>query len=198
MRSGRSRPWGSPTSAISTSRWKPASSAGPSIARSSPRCSGSYWRDPQFLEQMMSLLLPMVRGTNAPPDPAAAERRAAEALLDGADAPPPPPREDGGRGDRDRRDADLLGPGEAEAARFRTDVPGGTGRGAPGDRPARPAGETAGQPAHPGRSARPGRRLARHDARGAAHRRRHPRTAACGRGARAGRTWSCSATSPGR
>ena len=34
-----------------------------------------YWRDPRFLEQMMSLMLPMVRGANAAPDPAAAERR---------------------------------------------------------------------------------------------------------------------------
>lgn len=50
-----------------------------------------YWRDPRFLEQMMSLMLPMVRGANAAPDPAAAERRAAEALLAGAEAPPPPP-----------------------------------------------------------------------------------------------------------
>lgn len=50
-----------------------------------------YWRDPRFLEQMMSLMLPMVRGANAAPDPADAERRAAEALLAGADVPPPPP-----------------------------------------------------------------------------------------------------------
>ncbi len=55
-----------------------------------------YWRDPAFMEQMMSLLAPMVRGVNAPPAPGAAERRAAEALLDGAEAPPPP-REDEGR-----------------------------------------------------------------------------------------------------
>ena len=50
-----------------------------------------YWRDPRFLEHMMSLLSPMVRGLNAPPEPSEAERRAAEALLAGADAPPPPP-----------------------------------------------------------------------------------------------------------
>ncbi|WP_112322250.1 vWA domain-containing protein [Oceanibium sediminis] len=41
-----------------------------------------YWRDPQFLEHMMALLSPMVRGANPPPAPRAAERRAAEALLD--------------------------------------------------------------------------------------------------------------------
>jgi hypothetical protein len=42
---------------------------------------------------MMSLLLPLVRGVNEPHKPTAAERRAAEALIDGADTPPPPPVE---------------------------------------------------------------------------------------------------------
>ncbi len=55
-----------------------------------------YWRDPRFMEHMMGLLTPLVRGLNAPPDPSAAERRAAEALLDGAEAPPLPPREEEG------------------------------------------------------------------------------------------------------
>jgi uncharacterized protein with von Willebrand factor type A (vWA) domain len=55
-----------------------------------------YWRDPRFMEHMMSLLTPLVRGLNAPPEPSAAERRAAEALLDGAEAPPLPPREEEG------------------------------------------------------------------------------------------------------
>ncbi|MEM8658310.1 MAG: VWA domain-containing protein [Pseudomonadota bacterium] len=45
-----------------------------------------YWRDPQFLEQMMSMLSPMVRGVNEPPKTQAAERRAAEALLDQPEA----------------------------------------------------------------------------------------------------------------
>ncbi len=45
-----------------------------------------FWRDPQFLEHMISLLSPMVRGLNERPDPQAAERRAAEALVD-AEAP---------------------------------------------------------------------------------------------------------------
>jgi len=54
-----------------------------------------FWRDPQFLERMMSLLSPVMRGLNETPPPQDAERRAAEALLDGADAPPPPPKEDG-------------------------------------------------------------------------------------------------------
>ena len=46
-----------------------------------------FWRDPAFLEQMMSLLLPMLRGVNPPRAPAAGERRAAEALADAADRP---------------------------------------------------------------------------------------------------------------
>jgi uncharacterized protein len=53
-----------------------------------------YWRDPQFLEHMMSLLLPMVRGANEAPKPSEAERRAAEALLAGTEAPPPPAPEE--------------------------------------------------------------------------------------------------------
>jgi uncharacterized protein with von Willebrand factor type A (vWA) domain len=48
-----------------------------------------YWRDPQFLEHMMSMLLPSVRSVSEAPKPRDAERRAAEALLDGASAPPP-------------------------------------------------------------------------------------------------------------
>jgi uncharacterized protein with von Willebrand factor type A (vWA) domain len=49
-----------------------------------------YWRDPRYLEQMMSLMLPAVRGVQEDRLAQAAERRAAEALLDGADRPPPP------------------------------------------------------------------------------------------------------------
>lgn len=43
-----------------------------------------FWRDPQYLEQMMSLLLPAVRGVQDDRKAAPAEKRAAEALLDGA------------------------------------------------------------------------------------------------------------------
>ncbi len=42
-----------------------------------------FWRDPQYHEHMMSLLVPAVRGANPTPVPVPAERRAAEALLDG-------------------------------------------------------------------------------------------------------------------
>jgi uncharacterized protein len=53
-----------------------------------------YWRDPQFLEQMMSLMLPQVKGTHEDRAAEAAEKRAAEALLDGANRDVPLPRED--------------------------------------------------------------------------------------------------------
>ena len=43
-----------------------------------------FWRDPRYLEQMMSLMLPAVRGVQDDRAPAPAEKRAAEALLDGA------------------------------------------------------------------------------------------------------------------
>ena len=43
-----------------------------------------FWRDPRYLEQMMSLLLPAVRGVQDDRKAAAGEKRAAEALLDGA------------------------------------------------------------------------------------------------------------------
>ena len=44
-----------------------------------------YWRDPRYLEQMMSLMLPAIRGVQEERAAQAAEKRAAEALLDGAD-----------------------------------------------------------------------------------------------------------------
>ncbi|PLL13556.1 VWA domain-containing protein [Tabrizicola sp. TH137] len=52
-----------------------------------------YWRDPQFLEHMMTLLLPAVRGVQEERLADAAEKRAAEALLDGngVDLPEMPP-----------------------------------------------------------------------------------------------------------
>lgn len=42
-----------------------------------------FWRDPQFLEHMMSLLIPSLRGSQEQRTAAPAEKRAAEALLDG-------------------------------------------------------------------------------------------------------------------
>ena len=47
-----------------------------------------YWRDPRFLEHMMAAMLPTIRGVQEERPAQAAEKRAAEALLDGAEAPP--------------------------------------------------------------------------------------------------------------
>ena len=54
-----------------------------------------YWRDPRYLEHMMSLMLPAVKGVQEDRRATAAEKRAAEALLDGVDRdlPPPPDKE---------------------------------------------------------------------------------------------------------
>ena len=51
-----------------------------------------YWRDPRYLEHMMAMMLPAVRGVQEERPAAAAEKRAAEALLDGVerDLPEPP------------------------------------------------------------------------------------------------------------
>lgn len=53
-----------------------------------------YWRDPRFLEHMMSMMLPAVRGVQETKKAQAAEKRAAEALLDGLSPEMPKPQED--------------------------------------------------------------------------------------------------------
>ena len=42
-----------------------------------------YWRDPRYIEHMMAMMLPAVRGAQEERKAASAEKRAAEALLDG-------------------------------------------------------------------------------------------------------------------
>jgi uncharacterized protein with von Willebrand factor type A (vWA) domain len=51
-----------------------------------------YWRDPRYMEHMMAMMLPAIRGVQEERGAEAAEKRAAEALLDGAaqDAPETP------------------------------------------------------------------------------------------------------------
>lgn len=44
-----------------------------------------YWRDPRYLEHMMSMMLPAIRGVQEERTADAGEKRAAEALLDGVD-----------------------------------------------------------------------------------------------------------------
>lgn len=53
-----------------------------------------YWRDPQFMEHMMSMMLPAIRGVQEEKPAQAAQKRAAEALLDGADQPVDQPQSD--------------------------------------------------------------------------------------------------------
>ena len=65
-----------------------------------------YWRDPQFLEHMMSLMLPAIKGAQEDRLADAAEKRAAQALLDGmAEDLPSPDRDDPAEGDEIEIDA---------------------------------------------------------------------------------------------
>jgi hypothetical protein len=54
-----------------------------------------YWRDPQYLEHMMSMLLPAVRGASEERTARPAEKRAAEALLHGVEQELPELPDDG-------------------------------------------------------------------------------------------------------
>ncbi|MFK7868281.1 MAG: VWA domain-containing protein [Roseobacter sp.] len=49
-----------------------------------------YWRDPRYLEHMMSMMIPAIRGVQEERTAKSAEKRAAEALLDGAEPPEMP------------------------------------------------------------------------------------------------------------
>jgi uncharacterized protein with von Willebrand factor type A (vWA) domain len=53
-----------------------------------------FWRDPRYLEQMMSWMVPAVRGVQEERVAKAAEKRAAEALIDGIERPPSDTGED--------------------------------------------------------------------------------------------------------
>jgi uncharacterized protein with von Willebrand factor type A (vWA) domain len=58
-----------------------------------------YWRDPRYMEHMMSMMLPAVRGVQEDRAAQAGEKRAAEALLDGVqpeDLPQPEDAEEDG------------------------------------------------------------------------------------------------------
>ncbi len=52
-----------------------------------------YWRDPRYLEHMMSMMLPAIRGVQEERKADAGEKRAAEALLDGVERDLPEPTE---------------------------------------------------------------------------------------------------------
>ncbi|MEM1303157.1 MAG: VWA domain-containing protein, partial [Pseudomonadota bacterium] len=57
-----------------------------------------YWRDPRYMEHMMAYMIPAVRGVNEDRTAKAAEKRAAEALLEGVarDVPDIPEQEEEG------------------------------------------------------------------------------------------------------
>ncbi|OLS51687.1 vWA domain-containing protein [Rhodovulum sulfidophilum] len=87
-----------------------------------------YWRDPRFLEHMMSLMLPALRGVAEERRARPAERRAAEALLDAvpSDRPDPETGEEieidakGTQSARDRLkslDFEQMSPAEAAEAK---------------------------------------------------------------------------------
>jgi uncharacterized protein with von Willebrand factor type A (vWA) domain len=54
------------------------------------QCFRLFWRDPQFLEHMMSFMLPQIKGTQEDRRSEAGEKRAAQALLGDARPEPPP------------------------------------------------------------------------------------------------------------
>ncbi|KAA0920816.1 vWA domain-containing protein [Aquicoccus porphyridii] len=54
-----------------------------------------YWRDPRYMEHMMSMMLPAIRGVQEERRAEAAEKRAAEALLDGVERDLPEIEESG-------------------------------------------------------------------------------------------------------
>ena len=71
-----------------------------------------YWRDPRYLEHMMSMMLPTMRGVQEDRAAQAGEKRAAEALLDGV-APEDPRQEcDEGQDTQIEVDASLTMSGE--------------------------------------------------------------------------------------
>ena len=55
-----------------------------------------YWRDPRFLEHMMAMLMPSVRGVQEEQLAKPGEKRAAEALLDGTQPNPEDIESEGG------------------------------------------------------------------------------------------------------
>lgn len=67
-----------------------------------------YWRDPRYMEHMMAMLLPALRGVQEEKPAQAAEKRAAEALLDGANRDMPAPEAPPGDDDMIEIDATLT------------------------------------------------------------------------------------------
>ena len=71
------------------------------------QCFRLYWRDPQFLEQMMSFLLPQIKGVQDERRADPGEKRAAQALL-GDQRPEPPPLPEGMKDDEPQIEIDAT------------------------------------------------------------------------------------------
>ncbi len=68
-----------------------------------------YWRDPRFMEHMMAMMLPAVRGVQEDRAAQAGEKRAAEALLDGVQPDDlPQPEDEGDEGTQIEVDASMT------------------------------------------------------------------------------------------
>ncbi len=77
------------------------------------QCFRLYWRDPQFLEQMMSFLLPQIKGTQQDRAAEPGEKRSAQALL-GDQRPEPPPLPKGMNEDAPQIEIDATATQSAE------------------------------------------------------------------------------------
>jgi uncharacterized protein len=77
-----------------------------------------FWRDPRYMEHMMALLLPAMRGVQEEDRAAEAAKRAAEALLGDAEMPPVP-ESDAGEDEETRIEVDATATASAEE-RLRT------------------------------------------------------------------------------
>lgn len=159
-----------------------------------------YWRDPRYMEHMMAMMLPAIRGVQEDRTAQAAEKRAAEALLDGID-PDLPEAEPQGNDEetqieidasltmsRDERlktlDFEQMSTAEiAQAKRMLARL----------SLPVKPFASRRGCPATPATGSTRARRFARRC--GAAAR---CAASTCRNRARAGRTWWCCAIFPAR
>ena len=134
-----------------------------------------YWRDPRYLEHMMAMMLPAIRGVQE--ERGCAGRRDARGGGAARRGGPRPARERvrcAGRGDggRDRRHRDHVARGAAARARFRADVHRRDGAGETDARAARAAGAPAarrgaGSPTRTGGGSMRARACARRCGRGA-------------------------------
>ncbi|RKT34432.1 hypothetical protein BXY70_0449 [Roseovarius halotolerans] len=73
-----------------------------------------YWRDPRYMEHMMAMMLPAIRGVQDERAAQAAEKRAAEALLDGIEPETPAQGREEGKDDEIEIEIDASATMSAE------------------------------------------------------------------------------------